>query len=293
MNTYAVGSQFSRSSLFGFVSLLKCYFFDRFFEIHRKRNVARVFDELSDELCRVADMAEFIRLAHPDNKTAQAAEKACISISGLVERLNTDVTLFEALRSSVENPFTTLPTDDVDNHVAKLFLLDFYQCGIHLPDEDRQKVVDLNDSILQLGQQFSFECHQPRRVNKMDLPNHIRHHFTNEGFNVILNGIDRYFLLIVIFFSKFTHQSNTCQIIGLPVDTPFDQTREAGYKVYYWEDSSQEERLMKMVELRHDLATMCEYETFAHRAMSDSLGESPLKVNTFLEHLSKVILIDD
>ena len=98
-----------------------------------------------------------------------------------------------------------------------------------------------------------------------------------------------FFLNLELKCNFFSHQSNTCQIIGLPVDTPFDQTREAGYKVYYWEDPSQEERLMKMVKLRHDLATMCEYETFAHRAMSDSLGESPLKVNTFLEHLSKVI----
>lgn len=225
----------------------------------RKRIVARVFDELSNELCRVADMAEFLRLAHPDREMAEAAEDACISVSGLVERLNTDVDLFESLRASVEDGQDTMG-DDVDQHVGKLFLLDFYQCGIHLPYEDRQKVVEINDSLLQIGQHFAHNCHRPGIRKKLDLPPNIRHQFSIDGDNVILNG--------------------------LPVDTPHDLAREAGYKIFYCENPVQEQLLSQMTALRHELALTCGYETFAHRAMLESLGGSPDKVNQFLTKLS-------
>lgn len=46
----------------------------------------QVFDDLSDTLCRVADMADFVRVAHPDKKYRQAADEACLAVSSIVQQ---------------------------------------------------------------------------------------------------------------------------------------------------------------------------------------------------------------
>ena len=112
--------------------------------------MAVIFDDLSDELCRVADMAEFVRQAHPDQAVATAAQEACISVSLLVEQLNTHTGIFSRLKEAVERGDVDTESE-VDKHVAKLFLQDFIQCGIDLPEADRNTVVELNDSILRIG----------------------------------------------------------------------------------------------------------------------------------------------
>ena len=123
----------------------------------RQRNVAVIFDDLSDELCRVADLSEFIRLAHPDESISLAAQEACIEVSALVETLNTNTGIYSALRKSVKEG-DSFPETQVDKHVAKLFLQDFHQCGIHLGETQRQEVVNITDRILRTGQTFSSNC---------------------------------------------------------------------------------------------------------------------------------------
>lgn len=87
--------------------------------------------------------------------------------------MNTHKKLYNTLRSTVASG-DILPTNDMDEHVARLFLFDFEQCGIHLPELQRQKVVYLNDVILQLGQHFMNGAVQPRRLSKSVLPENIR-----------------------------------------------------------------------------------------------------------------------
>lgn len=116
----------------------------------RSRKMVQIFDEISDCLCQVADLAEFVRLSHPQGEYSHAAQIACATVSGIVEKLNTNIALYKALSKAVREG-DCVKTIEIDNHVGELFLFDFEQCGIHLSDEKRNTVVALNNDILHLG----------------------------------------------------------------------------------------------------------------------------------------------
>ncbi|GAB6021310.1 hypothetical protein CHUAL_003925 [Chamberlinius hualienensis] len=226
----------------------------------RKRKLVTVFDELSDALCRVADLAEFIRVAHPDNTFASAATDATLGINALVERLNTNQELYNSIRKVVEKG-DVVPTDEVDRHVAKLFLFDFEQSAIHLDDDKRRRVVELNDGILQLGSLFTRNITSNRLVPKDSLPNSVSSVFPNQG--------------------------NEYLITNLYSDYPLEVVRQAAYQVYMYPESIQETRLKDILIGRQYLAVLCGFPTFSHRALNGSLAENPETVQTFLDSLSR------
>ncbi|EDV38196.1 uncharacterized protein Dana_GF13838 [Drosophila ananassae] len=225
----------------------------------RSRKMVDIFDELSDSLCKVADLAEFVRIAHPKRKYTQCAEEACISICGVVESLNTHKPLYQALSNVVQHG-DTQSTSEVDQHVARLFLFDFEQCGIHLPEQERLRVVRLNDAILQLGQKFMNGAVQPSILPRSYVPEEIRNYFPTSGENVIITGL-------------CTNAENV-------------RMREAAYRLYLQPSETQESLLRDLLVCRYELARSCGFATYAHRALNGSTMERPERVQEFIDVLS-------
>lgn len=217
-------------------------------------NVVALFDELSNSLCKVADLAEFIRVVHPQPRFRARAEQASVAISSLVEKLNTDQRLYEALK---ENSFK----DELDEYVAKLFMFDFEQSAIHLDDDKRKLVLQLNESILKLGSIFAANANQGRFVSTSQLPEKLRH--------------------------LFGSSSGRTFVTGLHADSENEAVREAAYKIYLQPDETQNDILTNLLRCRHQLARLCGFESYSHRAVKGSIAGSPEVVRDFLGILNE------
>lgn len=219
------------------------------------------FDKLSDTLCRVADLADFIKVAHPDPSYREAAEKTCIKIGTMVERLNTNVELFQSLKDLLDNEEVMAKLDPETRRVAELFMFDFEISGIHLDKKKRKEAVNLNVKLLDLSNQFLMGCHVPNRIEKRVIPEHIHQHFTKDG--------------------KYI------QIGGLHADVPDDLVREVAYKIFLYPNANVMHILEELLTSRDKLARLVGYESYAHRALKGTMAKSPESVMNFLQLLTE------
>uniref|UniRef100_A0A1D5RJN8 Mitochondrial intermediate peptidase n=1 Tax=Macaca mulatta TaxID=9544 RepID=A0A1D5RJN8_MACMU len=219
-----------------------------------------IFDELSDSLCRVADLADFVKIAHPEPAFREAAEEACRSIGTMVEKLNTNVDLYQSLQKLLADKNLVDSLDPETRRVAELFLFDFEISGIHLDQEKRKRAVDLNVKILDLSSTFLTGTNFPNKIEKHLLPEHIRHNFTSAGDHIIIDG--------------------------LHAEAPDDLVREAAYKIFLYPNAGQLKCLEELLSSRDLLAKLVGYSTFSHRALQGTIAKNPETVMQFLEKLS-------
>ena len=219
-------------------------------------------DELSDTLCRVADLAECIRQVHPDQEVMGRAQEACLEISNYVEQLNTNTGLHRALRALMDHKeFGNY--DEVTRRTAEVFMHDFEISGIHLESTLREELVQLNSQILELSYLFSKNATLPVHVPASDCPPYLREHFSGD--------------------------SQVVQVDHVPMSSPNSKLRMLSYLVYYGIQPSQIEILEKLLSYRHKLASIVGYPTYAHRVLKTSMAADPDTVMSFLQQLKTKI----
>ncbi|AOA62462.1 Mitochondrial intermediate peptidase [Komagataella phaffii CBS 7435] len=125
-----------------------------------KLNYIRNLDRLSDTLCRVIDLAEFIRVAHPDEYFVEAAQKCHEIMFEYMNVLNTTSDLFNKLESVLGDEKIIAKLSPEEISVGNLLLTDFLKSGISMDDSTKDNFIQLSQLISMNGQQFNKNLHE-------------------------------------------------------------------------------------------------------------------------------------
>lgn len=122
---------------------------------HGKHTYVRRLDQLSDLLCRVIDVAEFIRVAHPQRQWVDAAQQTHEMMFEYMNQLNTNVELYTHLRDILTSPQVCDQLTPEEIEVGEYLRQDFERLGIAMDPETRDNFVAITQQILVLGSQFN------------------------------------------------------------------------------------------------------------------------------------------
>ncbi|KAH8814933.1 mitochondrial intermediate peptidase-like protein [Xylogone sp. PMI_703] len=237
------------------------------------RHVARDMDRLSDLLCRVIDLSDFVRATHPDPKIQAAATRAYSIMFEYMNILNTTTGLNSQLKVALSNPDVVNMWSEEELVVANILKNDFSKSAIDMPESERQKFVKLSQEISEIGPNF-IDYMAPAKET-LSFP------------SSSMKGMDP------ILVRQFTNWGKVVlPTVGGPAAAALRSVRDESVRreIFMASRTSSQQTLQLLDELlrkRAELAKVSGYETYAHMSLGDKMAKSPESVNQFLQALSK------
>lgn len=240
--------------------------------IEEYRGIVRHLDRLSDTLCRVLDVADFVRVTHPDIKMQEKASEAWEMMYQYMNELNTMTGLSDQLGKAMANPDVTCAWSEEEMAVAKVLKLDFDKSAVNLPREYRDRFVHLSSEISRVGSDFVQDM-APEQ-DRVVLP------------SSQLQGMD-------------PGEARTLSrggLVYLPTLSPYASNAlrsvrdENARKVIYYASRTASRKsvgqLETLVKLRAELAGLSGFESYGHLVLRDRMmAKNPESVQQFLEAL--------
>lgn len=236
------------------------------------RALVRNFDRLSDQLCRVIDLVDFIRNVHPSPNIQHAASFAHSRMYEYMNVLNTTPGLNTQLQKAASMPEVTSQWTREEEITAQILLKDFAQSAISESEATRERFVKLSNEVVQIGDSM---------MDKM-APEHETLKFPSSK----LQGMDP-----TVVKKLTSWGTSTLPTYGryarLALRTVHDpEVRRQLYMAGRTSDGPSIRRVERLVQARAELAHLSNHDSFAHMTLTDKMAQTPEAVSTFLEALA-------
>lgn len=232
------------------------------------KGMVKELDRLSDLLCRVIDLADFVRGTHPDRKIQNAAHRAYAIMFQYMNQLNTTTVLNDQIKKAAATPEVWDGWSEQERVVANILIEDFARSAINLPEHTRQRFVDLSGEIADVGTEFT-ERMGPETT-------HLR--FDSKRMKGLEPNMAR--ALTKWGETKIATLNHEAQLALRYVEDA--EVRREIYMAVRTANKPSIARLETMLKSRAELAKLSGYETFAHMTLENKMAKSPEAVNQFL-----------
>jgi mitochondrial intermediate peptidase len=233
----------------------------------------RDLDRLSDLLCRVIDLSDFIRSNSPDPKIATAATAAYSRMYQYMNELNTTTGLNDQLQRACDMPEVRSRWNREEWMVAQILMKDFAKSGIDLPAKQRDDFVEISNQIAEVGTDFTMEMEAARQHVSLSSSQ--------------LNGVDPSLVRRLSPLSKaqIPVYSTPAKLIMTSATDP--STRRMIYEAERTASSRTIGRLNELLLKRAQLARLTGHADYAHMTLSDKMSKTPQAANNFLTSLNQ------
>lgn len=238
------------------------------------RQLAQLLDRLSDLLCRIIDIADFVRSTHPDPAFQNAAAQAHYRMFEYMNILNTTTELNSQLKIALSSPDVVSSWSEEELRVAQILKKDFSQSAIDLPKDKREKFVLLSNQINETGSKF-LDGMSPSQA-KLSIPSDR------------LRGLDPRYIRAYSTHRGTTelplHYSLVQQVLA---NVEEETIRKRVYIASRTAARKDIELLETLMTSRAELANLSGFSSYAEMTLTDKMARTPDAVSKFLQALSE------
>jgi len=238
------------------------------------RAALELYDEAVAQLSDASARASVVRHSHPDEPMRTAAEAAEQELESLATDLALDRGLYDVLVS-----LDVSQEDAATRKYMERLLRDFRRAGVDRDEATRARVKALNEELVRIGQEFSRNIQEDVRAVELTpaqlegLPaDYVRSHEPGERSTVRITT-DYPDLVPFMTYAR----SHTAR------ELLWRANRQRGYPKNL-------EVLQRLVEKRHELATLLGYASWAAYATEDKMIRTEQAAGDFVEKISQASL---